>query len=163
MLVNLDLEFYYDRDKLLKEFESVDLHTYRPNRTKGKNWFEKQYDWETLTLSGECEEAERLRKHFEHVFGVPVVAKFFKLREGCGVPPHVDQGHKCAINIVLSDDAAPIRYRDGTEYVYECALLNVNVRHEVLPGKERKMIKFQLGDKLYFNEALTTLREQEPW
>lgn len=147
------LDLPYDHDKLLAEFDACGLDLYRPNKTKGESWFCTQEDWSTKTLSAECEEAERIRTHLENIFEVPVTAKFFKLREGGIVPPHVDHGHRCAINIVLSDDPAPIRYRDGTEETYECALINVAVRHEVLPGPERKMIKFQIG-RLFYDEAI---------
>lgn len=147
------LDFLFDRNKLLEEFDSAELELYRPNKSRGESWFCTQEDWATRTLNGEFPEVERLRLWLERKFEVPIVAKFFKLREGGAIPPHVDHGHRCAVNIVLSDEAAPIKYRDGTEEVYECALVNVAIRHEVPVGPERKMIKFQLG-RLFFDEAL---------
>lgn len=151
MIKHIDLK--YNKEKLIKEFDSTKKKFHRPSKEKGKSWFSEQKSWETITLEGQCEETERIRLELEEIFNVPVTAKFFKLEKGEGIPPHVDHGHRAALNIILSDDPAPIKYRGEEEEFYQCAILNVAKRHEVLPGSERKMIKFQLG-RLFFDDAI---------
>lgn len=151
MIKHIDLK--YDKQKLIEEFDSTKKTLHRPSKEKSKSWFSEQESWRTATVEGQCEETERIRVELEKTFEVPVTAKFFKLEEGEGIPPHVDHGHRAAINIILSDDPAPIKYRGEEEVFYECAILNVAKRHEVLPGAERKMIKFQLG-RLFFDDVI---------
>jgi hypothetical protein len=151
MIKHIDLCF--DKQKLISEFNSTQMHLHRPQKQKAETWFSNQSSWETVTLGGQCEETERIRKHLENVFKVSVTAMFFKLEENVGIPPHVDHGHRSALNIILSDEPAPVKYRGEEEEVYDCAILNVARRHEVLPGPERKMIKFKLGN-LFFEEAI---------
>lgn len=151
MIKHIDLK--YDKQKLIEEFDSTKKTLHRPSKEKSKSWFSEQESWRTATVEGQCEETERIRVELEKTFEVPVTAKFFKLEEGEGIPPHVDHGHRAAINIILSDDPAPIRYRGEEEVFYECAILNVAKRHEVLPGAERKMIKYQIG-RLFFDDVI---------
>jgi hypothetical protein len=63
---------------------------------------------------------------------------------------HADYGTKCAINIILSDDAAPIIFEDVGEFNYTCALLNIQERHSV-PSypKERFLLKYSIFDVDY--------------
>jgi hypothetical protein len=158
MIKHIDLK--YDKQKLIEEFDSTKKTLHRPSKEKSKSWFSEQESWRTATVEGQCEETERIRVELEKTFEVPVTAKFFKLEEGEGIPPHVDHGHRAAINIILSDDPAPIRYRGEEEVFYECAILNVAKRHEVLPGAERKMIKYQIG-RLFFDDVIQLYNQKK--
>lgn len=158
MIHHIDLK--YDKQKLISEFDSTSKTLHRPSKEKSKSWFSEQEAWETATLEGQCEETERIRLKLEKIFNVPVVAKFFKLKEGEAIPPHVDHGHRAAINIILSDDPAPIKYRGEDEVFYECAILNVAKRHEVLSGAERKMIKYQIG-RLFFDDVIQLYNQKK--
>ena len=88
-----------------------------------------------------------LKRFYDFILG------FFILIENVEIPPHKDMGHKACINIVLTDDPAPIKYKDYGEATYKNAILNVMKRHSVNAGPERKMIKFQLSN-IYYQEAV---------
>ena len=148
----------FNQSKLLEEFNSSVLEPYTPSRkTKGSSWFSYQPDWMTSTIDDYkfYPELDKIKDYIISVFGFEPIGKLFKLTEGVEVPPHKDMGHKCCINIVLSDDPAPVFYKDYGEIQYQCAILNVVKRHSVKAGPERKMIKFQLGD-MYYKEAVET-------
>ena len=151
------IELDYDKDKLLEEFNSAELIPYTPSRPikDDKSWFSYQPDWMTLTIDDRAPfpELSKLYDYISEVYGFSPICKFFKLNKDVEIPAHKDMGHKACINVVLSDDPAPVKYKDYGEVVYKNAILNVMKRHSVNPGPERKMIKFQLGD-IFYKEAI---------
>lgn len=57
---------------------------------------------------------------------------------------HVDIGTKCAVNIILSDDPAPITYESGDHH-YRQALINTSIPHTVRNGPvERVLFKISI-------------------
>lgn len=151
--INLD----YNKELLLKEFDAAELIPYTPNKpTKGESWFSYQPDWLTLKIEDYTlfPETEKVKDYIKSIYNYEPVVKLFELTENVEIPPHKDMGHKACINIVLSEDPAPVYYRDYGEVVYETAMLNVAKRHGVHPGPKRKMIKFQLAPDMFYNEAM---------
>jgi hypothetical protein len=62
---------------------------------------------------------------------------------------HKDFSTQCAVNILLSDDPAPINI-EGVDYYYTQALINVQKEHSVTNGsKERVLFKFSIPDKSF--------------
>ena len=53
---------------------------------------------------------------------------------------------ECAINILLSDDCAPITYRDFGDIYYKCALVNTQEIHSVKTDVERILFKLSIMD-----------------
>ena len=155
-ITHIDIE--YNKEALLKEFDSAELIPYTPSRpTKGESWFSYQPDWLTMTVDDYrfFPEMDKIREYIVSVYGFEPTGKMFQLSDNVEVPAHKDMGHKACINIVLSDDPAPVYYRDYGEVTYKNAILNVSKRHGVKAGPTRKMIKFQLGD-IYYKEAVDT-------
>jgi len=149
------IHFDYNKEALLKEFDNANLSVYTPSRKiNEQSWFNKTDTWLTAVADEQSSEMYRIKCMLEDTFNEPVTAKFFLLKENEHIPPHKDMGHRVCINIVLSNDAAPVKFKDGPEESYECAMLNVFKRHEVLPGPERKMVKFQIGENLFYRDAL---------
>jgi hypothetical protein len=150
------IELKYDKEALIKEFDSTELVPYTPSRqTKGETWFSYQPDWLTRTIDDYrfLPEMDKIREYIASVYGFEPVGKMFQLSENIEIPPHKDMGHRACINIVLSEDPAPVYYKDFGEITYTCAILNVARRHGVKSGPKRKMIKFQLGN-LFYSEAV---------
>jgi hypothetical protein len=150
------IELEYDKEALIKEFDSAKLIPYTPSRqTKGDTWFSYQPDWLTLTIEdySTFPEMLRLKNYVDSTYGFETIGKMFQLTENVEIPAHKDMGHRACVNIVLSEDPAPVYYKDFGEVTYTCAILNVARRHGVRSGPKRKMIKFQLG-KLFYNEAV---------
>ena len=151
-----NIELNYDKELLLKEFDSAELIPYTPSRPiRGESWFSHQPDWLTLTVENftNFPEVKKIYDYISSIYQFEPTCKFFKLNENVEIPPHKDMGHKACINIVLTEDPAPIKYKDYGEVTYTTAILNVMKRHSVNAGPERKMIKFQLSD-IYYNEAV---------
>jgi hypothetical protein len=75
--------------------------------------------------------------------------RFYWLEPNAVIPEHVDNGTQCSINLIITEDAAPITI-DGTEYYYRQALLNTTVPHSVQnSAKERIMLKISIFDETY--------------
>jgi hypothetical protein len=75
--------------------------------------------------------------------------RFYWLEPNAVIPEHVDNGTQCSINLIITEDAAPITI-DGTEYHYRQALLNTTVPHSVQNSdKERIMLKISIFDETY--------------
>lgn len=150
------LNLNYNKQQLLQEFEKRELDPYTPSRPpRGQSWFSHTTQWLTHTVTDFTDLPEMLCLYnmFAEMFDTEITAKYFKLLENVELPPHTDMGHRACINIVLSDDPAPVWYKDYGDETYTCAMLNVAKRHGVKPGPERKMIKFQLGN-IYYADAL---------
>jgi len=94
---------------------------------------------------------EQVIKDFE-IEGRP---RFYWLKPYAVIPEHVDNETQCSINLILSDDAAPIVV-NGEEHLYSQALLNTTVPHSVVNGpRERIMLKISI-----FNETFDQLSER---
>jgi hypothetical protein len=82
-------------------------------------------------------------------FGVNGKIRFYFAAANSVVPTHVDNGTQCAINFILSEDAAPVTY-DGVDYLYKQALLNTSIPHGVVNGPvERILLKISIFDESY--------------
>jgi hypothetical protein len=150
--INIDC----DRQKLLNEFNSVELVPYTPSRPiKADTWFSYQPDWLTLTIKdySNFPEIKKIKDLIMNTFKLEPIGKLFQLSKGVEIPPHKDMGHRSCINIVLSNDPAPVTYKNYGDVVYKTAILNVSKRHSVNAGPQRKVIKFQLG-RLFYSDAV---------
>ena len=72
------------------------------------------------------------------------------------IAEHKDLTHKCAINIILSDEYGPIVI-DNKKIYYDCALINTQKNHSVPAFKnDRKILKFGIRDIGYEEAARTS-------
>ena len=87
----------------------------------------------------------KIMKDFD-VVGKP---RFYWLEPFAEIPEHVDNDTQCSINLILTQDPAPIRIQ-GKEFYYTQALLDTTVPHAVVNGpKERIMLKISIFDQTY--------------
>lgn len=96
------------------------------------------------------EHIDKIMRDFE-VNGSP---RFYWLEPFATIPQHVDNGTQCSINLILTENAAPITI-EGVDYTYQQALLNTTLPHSVTNGDtERIMLKISIFDETY--ESLST-------
>jgi hypothetical protein len=87
--------------------------------------------------------------------GVNGKPRFYFQEPGSFLDWHTDINTLCSVNMVLSDDPAPISFRSGEMY-YRQALLNTTVPHAVKNGPtERILFKISIFDKTFEQVAET--------
>lgn len=88
---------------------------------------------------------DKIMRDFE-VEGSP---RFYWLEPFATIPQHVDNGTQCSINLILTENPAPITV-DGVDYTYRQALLDTSLPHSVKNGDtERIMLKISIFDETY--------------
>ena len=91
-------------------------------------------------------------KHIDkimHDFEVDGSPRFYWLEPFGYIPQHVDNGTQCSINLIISENPAPITVA-GVDYTYRQALLNTALPHSVRNGEdERIMLKISIFDETY--------------
>ena len=132
----------------LTEEEMRDRFDKSDKKMAQKNFF---FDDKNGWLIGETvkgyEEVNRLVEYTKYKLGdVDIRPRFF-------VPEHKDIGTECAINILLSDDCAPITYKDFGDIYYKCALINTQETHCVNTDVERILFKLSIMDMKYETAA----------
>ena len=91
------------------------------------------------------ERIETVLRDFE-VSGSP---RFYWLEPFATIPQHIDNGTQCSINLILTENPAPITI-EGVDYTYQQALLNTTLPHSVTNGDvERIMLKISIFDETY--------------
>ena len=167
----------YDKQKLINEANSRIYHSYGadisdPNADK--SWFKKTNKfviehWKQAKFFGEREDGEdnlnnyqetkRVTDYFKNILqSNDIRPRFYLLDSNTSVPEHTDQNTQCGINIILSKDAGPVRFKNVGEYFYKTALLNVSQTHDVpaWPGEDRLLLKISIMD-VDFNTAKNRL------
>lgn len=146
------LNIDYDSNKLVEESTMVHYSTFRTGKNTD-SWFDKQDTWHIgiINHSQIHLEVHRLKKMIETlILSNNIKPRYYVQEKNSGVPFHRDMNTKCAINIVLSDNAGPILFEDIGEVVYRCALINTTQRHSVPEFEnERLLLKFSIFDKTY--------------
>ena len=80
------------------------------------------------------------------VIGSP---RFYWLEPFANIPKHIDNGTQCSINLIITENPAPITI-EGVDYTYLQALLNTTLPHSVQNGaSERIMLKISIFDETY--------------
>ena len=79
--------------------------------------------------------------------------RFYWLSPNAIIPEHIDNGTKCSINIILTENAAPITI-NGIDYEYHMILLNTQIPHSVKNNNvERIMLKISIFNETFDNLA----------
>tara|TARA_Y100001972_G_C7606955_1_gene304215 strand:- start:157 stop:627 length:471 start_codon:yes stop_codon:yes gene_type:complete len=139
-VTHLNLE--YDKNELKDEVSELDFKPFAP----------EQYYFRNTWLKAKLREHIFMYPHIEKLHkqlpGSVIVA--YKQLANTSVHMHVDPATECSVNIVLSDNFAPVIFEDYGEINYECALFNTSLNHAV-PAyeKERLLLKFSFLDTSY--------------
>ena len=91
---------------------------------------------------------ENLKKIIED-FGVGGSPRFYWLAPNTRLGTHVDNGTTCSINLILSENPAPVTILN-VDMFYTQALLNTTLPHSVINGpQERVLLKISIFDKTF--------------
>lgn len=140
------LNFNYDEDKLLEEFEDRSSFEYffAPHKP------EQKFDYKWLIKKVDSGYGKELANYFSEITDAQKVKPRFMIQmSGYSLGFHKDTGTACSINFVCNSDPDPINFRHGKEY-YKCALLNTQEDHAVLETtQDRFLFKISIFDKSY--------------
>lgn len=136
------LNLQYDKEELKDEVSELDFQPFAP----------EQYYFRKTWLKARLKENIVMYPHIEDLHkqlpGSIIVA--YKQYANTSVHMHVDPATECSVNIVLSDDYAPVIFEDYGEIHYECALFNTSLNHAVPKySEERLLLKFSFLDTSY--------------
>lgn len=149
-LQHLDIEINYD--KLLQEFHQMEF-----KNNKSENWWrakteERRQFWKNskawqkaVPLEIYPPETQRLKE----LFNADVVLHYI-LRSDYELPRHRDWEVITAVNIILSEDNAPITFGDDEDIYYKCALVDISQDHSVKPyPNDRYLLKYCWKDRTF--------------
>lgn len=121
------------------------------NKMAQKNFFfDDNNGWLIGQTVNGYKEVDRLVEYAKSKLGdVEIKPRFYVQKKDVYVPEHKDIKTECAINILLSDDCAPITYKDFGDIYYKCALINTQEIHSVKTDTERILFKLSIMDMKY--------------
>ena len=88
-------------------------------------------------------------------FNVNGKPRFYIVIANSELPQHSDHGTLCSINVLLTDNPAPIQFGND-EYVYMQSLINTQNMHGVINGNEDRLL-FKLS---IFDESFETVADK---
>lgn len=133
------LSYAFDR-KILSDIYSASMEQVEaygdPQHGPVRDWF--------ITRVEDDEYISSIKKAFRIPNAKP---RFYRLKANASLPEHVDMGTKCSINVLLSDEPAPIII-EGREFYYTSCLLNTQRNHYVVNGPiDRLLFKLSILDQ----------------
>lgn len=152
-ITHIDLK--YDKEQLLKESKQLSYVDFKSGAAKGNygnGFFVHTNTWkfgylkkpEENFVKENFSETYRLKKLFESIFNISKINllewAFIKQEKNTELPLHIDQKTYCGINIILSENYAPIFFKDIGYIDYSCALINTKKLHSVQPHTEERLI-----------------------
>lgn len=147
-----NLNFKYDEEILKLHFENADYVDFKlsdPSKAQNK-FFVHAPGWQICRNLNHIKEVERIVAYFETLFESAIRSQFFKQMAGCEIPYHHDGRPKCSINILLSENNAPITFEDIGDVYYTCALLDVKKKHMIRAhNKDRWLFNLSILEKTY--------------
>jgi len=148
--------YEFDKDTLLSLWNSKYIHnteTYDDPRIddyiKRPEFIAQYGHWSKDVWKIAHAEVDEYTKYLCDYFDINAKPRFYMLKANQVLPHHIDNDTECAINFILSDDAAPITFQatDNT-YHYRTALLNTSLWHGVWNGpKDRILFKLSIFDE----------------
>jgi hypothetical protein len=133
----LIFDYQFDIAKLKEEFKNFQnkLETYKDPRYNVPNF--KVARGITFPYADElC-----------NLFNITARPRFYTVDPNSELGQHIDHGTTCSINILLSDNSAPVNF-EGKEYTYKQCLLNTQKMHGVINGAdERVLFKLSIFDE----------------
>lgn len=148
------LDYNFDKELLLKQAADAKVHAMpytdvRYPELKFPDWHIGRHNSEYI-------------EKIMHDFGINGSPRFYWMKPFAVVPRHTDNGTKCSLNFILTDNAAPIKIGSlnaGQHYSYKAALLNTTIPHSVTNNhEERIMLKISI-----FDEFFETVDERIPY
>jgi len=138
----IPIQINYNKNKVLKEIDSLLLkpsysnNWWRAKTTESKNFWYNTDTWlktivENISVLPEI-------KRLQNVFESDIVYVYKQLANS-SLPKHRDWDVITSVNILLSDDVAPITFDYGDEF-YKNALIDVSQKHSVKAHTEDRLL-----------------------
>jgi len=161
LIYHLNIE--YDKLKLIDEFNSATLTIYEPSvKERTYDWSSVKWEKEEMSIRGkktsgflknpsEFPEVFRILKQLNDLLDTQIEVMFTVQRKNKTLPMHIDhQDFPSAVNIVIGDNIAGIKYNNHEEFFYDCALINTQEYHGVKPTPtERIIVKYSIFNKKF--------------
>ena len=155
-----EIDLTYNKNKILKEMETLDFHPFNDRGPDGKgetkipetSWFYNPNTWLQAHVKyyelNKNSEIKNLYYQIKTLLGCQDIrARFYKQKSNTEVPMHSDNGTKCCVNIILSENYAPITFEESNDHFYKCAILDTQKRHSVKSHEEERiLLKFSIFD-----------------
>ena len=151
-------DYNYNKDLLLGLWEDhykQKAETYTDERIekyqKTEEYIRRYGKWERDTWKIARAEENYYTEFLCDLFNINAKPRFYVLKANSILPFHVDHGTQCAINFILGEDPAPVRYEESNkEYFYKSGLLNTTKSHGVWNGPEDRIIfKLSIMDESF--------------
>ena len=143
-------DYEYDKQTLLEEAKQ--LEGYKPFVDPHP---QSDFDFNDWQIKYVCLEEDlfpyaiKVATYFQDLLDVKIKPRFYYQKPNFTLPFHQDRGTLCSINLVLTENPAPIAFEDGIEY-YRVALLNTQARHSITTKEtERRLYKLSIKDYTY--------------
>lgn len=132
-------DYPFDMEELNRKYYTMDFEVYKDSRL--------DYTWPTWRIA-KVEDDWDYANELCNYFGIDAQPRFYFLGANTRLGPHTDNKTLCSINVILSDDNAPVIVNDQ-EFYYKSCLLNCQELHGV-PSypTDRRLFKLSI-----FNET----------
>lgn len=138
------LNLNYDKEKLLEEFNKA-------NFQKSEEFSHNPYNtaWLKTVINSECIEALRIKNFLEQILECSVTGLFYIQEKNKEILSHTDGRCHTSINLVLSQNPAPICFENKYYYNYQCAILNVGEFLHSVPAssEDRQLVRYVISDQ----------------
>ena len=162
LLLISHIKISFNESKVIDEINSLHLkpghsnNWWRAKTEESKKFWYKTDTW-LKTIIEDTSNLPEISK-LNSIFECDIMYVYKQLANSF-LPRHRDYDIITAVNILLSDEVAPITFDHGDEY-YRHALIDVSQRHSVKPHpKDRLLLKFAWHEKT-FEEVEKELKQK---
>ena len=157
-----EIKISFDEQKVIDEISTLDLQPghsknyWRARTEEMKQFWYKTDTWLKTIIEDTSDLPEIAR--LNSIFECDIIYVYKQLANSF-LPRHRDYDIITAVNMLLTDEVAPITFDHGDEY-YKNALIDVSQIHSVKPHpKDRLLLKFAWHKKT-FEEAEQELKQK---
>ena len=124
-------DFNFDKQKLLQQYEK--------NLQNSKNFNDDGLPVSIPKLQLQEDFEFDYAQELMVFFGITGEAKYYTVKKDCDFDLHVDTLPQCSINVLVSDNPAPV-FIGGKNYMYQNCVLNVKKPHGVFTNDENRIL-----------------------
>ena len=139
-LIHLNIK--YDEKELFKEGDKLTFKEFAPTHCYFRS------TWLKAALKKDFDMFPHINRLYKNFTGS--IVRAYRQKANSSVHMHIDPATLCSINIIVSEDNAPVIFEEFGEIYYKCALFNTSLNHAVpAHNKERLLLKFSYLDTPY--------------
>lgn len=124
-------DFDFDKQKLLQQ--------YKKNLQNSKNFNDNGLPVSVPKLQLQEDFEFNYAQELMDFFEITGEAKYYTVKKDCDFDLHVDTLPQCSINVLVSDNPAPV-FIGGKNYMYKNCVLNVKEPHGVFMNDETRIL-----------------------